>query len=72
MRQLPSLKCSEIEGQVNDQKAFPDMDRVDWNDLLMRSSFPEDYGTIRITDTQREHNEKLEEQSDQYIVKNFR
>ena len=40
------------------------MERVDWNDLLMRSSFPEDYGTIRVTDTQREHNEKIQEQSD--------
>ena len=45
-------------------------DKVDWNELLVRESIPDDYGTIRVTETHRERNAALQEQNDS-IVKDF-
>lgn len=65
IKELPSLRCSIIDsGGAAGQEArtghgLAINDRVDWNDLLVRESFPDDYGTIRVTDTHRENNKQL-------------
>ena len=55
IQELPSLRCSVIDGPGGEPNSgvARAMDKVDWNDLLVRESIPDDYGTIRATDTNR-------------------
>ena len=65
----PSLRCSVIQKQGSNVVDMADKD-VNWNDLLVRESFPDDYGTIRPSDTHRERNESIKAQTDE-IVEDF-
>ena len=56
-------------GGMNKGNGLAGPQGVDWNELI-RESIPEDYGTIRGTDTNREHMENLKKQGGE-IVKNF-
>jgi hypothetical protein len=70
LQELPSLRCSIIDGPGS-SKAPLNHEKVDWNDLLVRESIPDDYGTIRATDTNRVQNEKLKQQEGNMIMQNF-
>ena len=43
---------------------------VNWNELLIRESFPDDYNSIRPSQTQREHNNEIKAGNEE-IVENF-
>ena len=65
----PSLRCSIIQKQGSNIVDINEQD-VNWNELLVRESFPDDYGTIRPTDTHRERNQEIKEGNEE-IVENF-
>lgn len=60
IQELPSLRCSIIEAGDNTGSGAANLGRVDWNELLVRESIPDNYGTIHPTDTAREKNYELE------------
>ncbi len=43
------------------------MDKVDWNDLLVRESIPDDYGTIQVVETPRLASEDQREVNDSIL-----
>ncbi len=72
IQELPSLRCSIIDGPGGAATKNSDIHQnVDWNDLLVRESIPDDYGTIRASETNRAQNEKLRQQDGNLIMQNF-
>ncbi len=71
IQELPSLRCSIIDGPGGATKNSNVHQNVDWNDLLVRESIPDDYGTIRASETNRAQNEKLRQQDGNMIMQNF-
>ena len=67
----PSLRCSIIQKQGSNAQIDLNDHDVNWNELLVRESFPDDYGTIRPTDTHRERNEEIRASGNEEIVENF-
>ena len=71
IQELPSLRCSIIDGPGGPTKSSDIHQNVDWNELLVRESIPDDYGTIRASETNRAQNEKLRQQDGNMIMQNF-
>ena len=69
----PSLRCSIIQKQGSGVGGVVDLNDqdVNWNELLVRESFPDDYGTIRPTDTHRERQQEIKASGNEEIVENF-